>query len=96
MRKAIAMKQLLLLIMFGAAACGREPEERSAATEPAVQAPALPTQTRASRASAVIPLPKDQAQLDRMILAGYTPHSDHLHPPGVNECPMTKGTDAVM
>ena len=41
-------------------------------------------------------MPKDQAQLDRMILAGYTPHMDHLHPPGVNECPLTKGTEAVM
>ena len=31
-----------------------------------------------------------------MILAGYTPHADHLHPPGVNECPLTKGSEIVM
>ena len=30
------------------------------------------------------------------ILAGYTPHGKHLHPPGVKECPFAQGTEAVM
>jgi hypothetical protein len=45
---------------------------------------------------ALIPTPTDPAQLDRMILAGYTPHGKHLHPPGVKECPLTQGSEAVM
>jgi hypothetical protein len=36
------------------------------------------------------------AQFDRMIIAGYTPHGDHLRPPGVNQCPLIKGSEAVM
>ena len=49
-----------------------------------------------SKAPLVVPLPKDQAELDRMILAGYTPHGNHLHPPGVKKCPLAKGSEAVM
>jgi hypothetical protein len=42
-------------------------------------------------------LPKDQKELDRLILAGYTPHGNHLHPPGVKNCPLAKeGNEAVM
>ena len=42
-------------------------------------------------------MPKDQAELDRMILAGYTPHGNHLHPPGVKKCPLAQeGNEAVM
>jgi hypothetical protein len=31
-----------------------------------------------------------------MILAGFTPHGDHLHPSGVHECRLIKGSEAVM
>jgi hypothetical protein len=42
-------------------------------------------------------MPKDQKELDRLILAGYTPHGEHLHPPGVKNCPLAKeGNEAVM
>ena len=90
------MKRLILLIAIGASACERAPDGQAAVPPPAAPDATLPAPAPASRTDAVVPLPEDQAQLDRMILAGYTPHSDHLHPPGVNECPMANGTEAVM
>ena len=35
----------------------------------------------------MIPIPKDQAQLKRLLAMGYTVHEDHLHAPGVTSCP---------
>ena len=91
------IKRLILLLAIGAtAACERPPDDRAAVPAPAAPDATLPAPAPSSKVSAVVPLPEDQAQLDRMILAGYTPHADHLHPPGVNECPLTKGADAVM
>ena len=90
------MKRLVLLIALGACACDREPGKDAVAPAPAVPDASLSTQAPVSKRAAVVPRPTEQAQLDRMILAGYTPHMDHLHPPGVNECPLTKGTEAVM
>ena len=90
------MKQLPLLIVLAAAACKQQPQEQAATQAPAPPENVLATSTPSSKPPAVIPMPKDQAELDRMILAGYTPHADHLHAPGVNECPLTKGNDAVM
>jgi len=88
------MKRLVLTAIFALCACEREaPEQASAPATP--QAP-LPAEAPASKPPPVIPRPADPAQVDRLILAGYTPHADHLHAPGVNECPLTKGTDAVM
>lgn len=88
------MKRLLLLFALGVSACERE------APEGTVSAPdtslILPGEDSAKKSASVVPLPQDQAQLDRMILAGYTPHGNHLHPPGVNECPLTKGSEVVM
>ena len=56
----------------------------------------MPGDVRQSRPPSVLPKPEDQAELDRMILAGYTPHADHLHPPGVKSCPLAQGGEAVM
>lgn len=91
------MKRLGLLLALGAVACGQDaPEDSNPA--PTAAAPDLSKidPTPANRPPEVLPLPKEQAQLDRMILAGYTPHAGHLHPPGVNSCPLTKGKEAVM
>lgn len=90
------MRQLVLLLTLGAGACGPADNERSTAQPPALSETVQIAQDPASRSAAVLPKPADPAQLDRMILAGYTPHADHLHRPGVNKCPLTKGTDAVM
>ena len=90
------MKRLVLFCAFGLAACGRENSEDAATPAPAPPEVTLPGTASAQKSGGVMPKPKDQAQLDRMILAGYTPHGEHLHPPGVNQCPLTKGTEAVM
>ena len=89
------MRRLALLIALGVAACDQAQQDRAEAPAPAAPDATLPA-APASQPAAIVPLPEDKAQLDRMILAGYTPHADHLHPPGVNECPLTKGTEAVM
>jgi hypothetical protein len=44
----------------------------------------------------MIPIPKDKAQLDRMLAMGYTVHEDHMHPPGVKECAFDKGAGSVI
>ena len=90
------MRLIALLLAVGISACDRAAPENSAGTATPSPDATLPTQGPASQPAAVIPKPEDQAQLDRMILAGYTPHADHLHPPGVNECPLTTGSDVVM
>lgn len=89
------MKRLLLLFAFGVSACERAPEG-TAVTVPTAPDATLPGLDSARKSASVAPRPEDPAQLDRMILAGFTPHADHLHPPGINECPLTKGSEAVM
>ena len=91
----MAMKRLVPLIALAALACNKEQRE-TAATTPAATNVMLPAQSRQSQPPKIIPMPKDQAELDRMILAGFTPHGDHLHPPGVKECPLAQGSEAVM
>jgi len=90
------MKRLLLLFAFGVSACEREAPEGTAVTVPTAPDAMLPGLDSARKSASVIPRPEDPAQLDRMILAGFTPHADHLHPPGINECPLTKGSEVVM
>jgi hypothetical protein len=91
------MRHLLLLVALGAVACDRAPEERTSAPKPATPAEVIATQAPQSKAPLVLSMPKDQKELDRLILAGYTPHGDHLHPPGVKNCPLAKeGNEAVM
>jgi hypothetical protein len=90
------MKRAFVLIALATCACER-PEQQSAAVpapEPAEEM--LPSQGPTSKPAAVVSMPKEQAELDRMILAGYTPHGSHLHPPGMQECPLAQGTETVM
>jgi hypothetical protein len=90
------MKRLIVLFALGIAACQQDTPESAAVRIPASPDAMLPGETPARSSVEVVPKPTDQAQLDRMILAGYTPHADHLHAPGVNKCPLTKGSEAVM
>ncbi len=90
------MKRLAILVALVACACERGAEKENEGPVPAAAEEVLTTQGPASKTPAVMPTPKDQAELDRLILAGYTPHGSHLHPPGVNECPISQGTEAVM
>ena len=89
------MKRATLWLALGLCACEPDSGENDRNAAPPAAANVLQDAPE-SRIDAVVPKPSDEAQLDRMILAGYTPHSDHLHAPGVNECPLTKGTEAVM
>lgn len=88
----------LLVMLLALATCACERESGQSATAPAstAQDNIVAAQGPVSKPPAVVPMPKDQAELDRMILAGYTPHGVHLHPPGVNECPLSQGGEAVM
>ena len=90
------MKRPLLLIALTMCACERQSEERATAPAPAAPDPVIATQAPSSKPPAVVPKPNDQGELDRMILAGYTPHGSHLHPPGIKECPLLQGSEAVM
>ena len=88
------MKYVALSIALAVSAC--EQERQEASPGPVATETPLPEATRVSRPPEVVPLPKDQADLDRLILAGYTLHAEHLHPPGVKSCPLAKGNEAVM
>lgn len=91
------MKRPLLMVMaMGVSACDSEPQaEEPPRTEAVIAAPD-PAGDRQSKPAQLIPKPKDQAELDRLTLAGYTPHADHLHAPGVKSCPLAQGNEAVM
>ena len=89
------MRQILIAMALMVGGCERQPQP-AAEAPPAGGAEIIATNDAQSKIPAVVPLPTDQAEIDRMILAGYTPHADHLHSPGVNECPLSKGNDAVM
>jgi hypothetical protein len=44
----------------------------------------------------LIPIPKDKAQLARLVSMGYTVHENHMHPPGVKSCPFDKKGGSVI
>ena len=92
------MKLLIPTIALLVCACDRETKGSAAAPPPTAvpEATSAKQSTPTSKAPLVLPLPKDQKELDRLILAGYTPHGNHLHPPGVLECPLAKDKEAVM
>jgi len=92
------MRLLPTLLLAGVIACGKEAEGNFA------QAPAKPASTgaqsmvagkQAAAKAAMIPVPADKQQLDRLIAMGYTVHEDHMHPPGVKECPFNMGGSVV-
>lgn len=91
------MKRYLLLMALGAFGCSQAPEEQAAAPVSAMPNESVVGQEAQSKAPLVVPLPTDQKELDQLILAGYTPHGEHLHPPGVKNCPLAnEGKEAVM
>ena len=90
------MQRLLTVTALAASACNQQPEQSATAPTTSAVNEVLASQAPASKPPEVVPMPKDQAELDRMILAGYTPHGSHLHPPGVKECPLAQGSEAVM
>lgn len=89
------MKPWLLMAALAVGACDTR-HDRAPITNSKAAEEILQTQGPVSKPPGVVPRPKDEAEVDRMILAGYTPHADHLHAPGVNKCPLTQGNEAVM
>lgn len=92
------MKRFAILLLFGLAACGKQadpPAQKQAATTAAPAAQSTMAATPAAMEK-MIPVPKDKAQLDRMLAMGYTVHDDHMHPPGVKECAFDKAGGSVI
>lgn len=94
------MRFLAIMLFVGLVACGKEADQRSA------QSVAKPTAASAVAGSmmagkpgpvnaAMIPVPADKRQLERMLAMGYTVHEDHMHAPGVKECPFNMGGSVV-
>lgn len=97
------MKRLMMIMLVtGLAACSKSADRASAPARPkSVELPAVAAaQTQMPRKAAaemgMIPIPKDKAQLARLLSMGYTVHQDHMHPPGVKSCPFDKAGGSVI
>lgn len=96
------MRRLAVLLLLGAGACSRQADREAAQPPPATAvatAPMAPQSTVAGKPAptkaAMMEVPKDKARLERLLAMGYTVHDDHLHPPGVKECPFNMGGSVV-
>lgn len=90
------MKRFAILLIFGLCACGRQADQK---TQPPAKPVAVATAVAAqpmTTMSAKISIPKDKAQLNRLLAMGYTVHEDHMHPPGVKECAFDKRGGSVI
>ncbi|HEX6072227.1 MAG TPA: hypothetical protein VFY95_04385 [Sphingomicrobium sp.] len=94
------MREIAILVAVGFCACGKEadpvaqPAQAPAATSAA--APQSPVAGKmAPTKAAMLAVPEDKQQLERLLALGYTVHEDHLHPPGVKECPFNMGGGVV-
>ena len=74
-----------IFLLLALAACSQQRHEQTSQRQGA-RAPAI-LPAKVSKAALMIPIPKDQAQLKRLLAMGYTVHEDHLHAPGVTSCP---------
>jgi hypothetical protein len=95
------MRRFAVLLALAAGACGNEGEQTpdAPAQDATATAPMGPQSTVAGNAAAAKPamleVPADKAQLERLTALGYTVHDEHLHPPGVKECPFDMGGGVV-
>jgi hypothetical protein len=95
------MKHFAILALLALAACGKQSEASHApAPKGAVSLPAPAAAQSAMPGKGgemkLIPIPKDKAQLARLVSLGYTIHNDHMHPPGVKSCPFDKNGGSVI
>jgi hypothetical protein len=94
------MKEFALFLAVGLCACSKQAEPAAqqakppAVVAPAASQPTIPASLAAARAS-VLPIPADKKQLERLLAMGYTRHEDHLHPPGMKQCPFNMGGSMV-
>jgi hypothetical protein len=95
------MRRFALLLLLAAGACGSEGERTASppAQDAAAAPPMAPQSTVAGNAAAAKPamleVPADKAQLQRLTALGYTVHEEHMHPPGTKECPFDMGGGVV-
>ena len=90
---------ILLFVGLGACAEQADPVDNQETAKPAASSSMAATQSMMGAKQAAmhtIAVPKDKAQLDRMLAMGYTVHDDHMHPPGVKECPLDKEGGSVV
>lgn len=93
------LRLLPILLVMTACAQERRNEADRADAAASAAAPAVPAQAPIPAASpmtseAMMDVPADRAQLDRLLAMGYTVHEDHMHKPGVAACPKM-GADPV-
>lgn len=94
------MRRLAILLLLGFSACSKprgDEDQQPVAPAPAATATAqsMVSGNAATAQAAMIPVPADKQQLERMVAMGYTVHDDHLHAPGVKECPFNMGGSVV-
>ena len=96
------MKRVAALLVLCAGACGDENDrvaQQPPAHGPVLAAPAAPQMgaggNSAATKMAMIEVPADKQQLDRLLAMGYSVHEDHMHPPGTKECPYDMGGSVV-
>ncbi len=96
------MRQLAILLALTLLGCGKDaapptqPQQsqtRSSASVPAPQRSQPAGKMAATKA--MLEVPEDKGELQRLIALGYTVHDNHLHPPGVKECPFNMGGSMV-
>ncbi|HVM21874.1 MAG TPA: hypothetical protein VM308_01040 [Sphingomicrobium sp.] len=88
---------VLALLLWG---CGRGGDAPASAPEAqpgpaAADTMAAPAGGQSPMKAALIEVPGDKQQLERMLAMGYTVHEDHMHAPGVKECPFNMGGSVV-
>jgi hypothetical protein len=91
------MKRLAIVIL-GLAACAKQPDHKGAqqlASKPAAL-PTMPAAQSPMPEMKMIAIPKDKAQLARLVAMGYTVHENHMHPPGVKSCPFDKNGGSII
>lgn len=96
------MRGIVVLVVLGLCACGKgsAPAAQPAQVPTTAAVSAVPPQAKATGKpamikAAMIPVPEDKQQLARLLAMGYTVHDDHLHAPGVKECPFDMGGGVV-
>jgi hypothetical protein len=91
-----------MVLALGLSACSEEADRGRAPAEVAAPSAAVPVGPQSKIAGkpaamkpAMLEVPADKQQLDRLLAMGYTVHDEHLHPPGAKECPFDMGGGVV-
>ncbi len=94
-----AMRWFAILLLMSVCACDKKADAPARQQTKVAAGNGAATPMVAAQPAAMekmIPVPKDKAQLNRMLAMGYTVHEDHMHPPGVKECAFDKAGGSVI